>query len=1325
MLTVGSLYYMGKSYLVHSCRNGSRYRWILFNRTLTDNLNIPEEEMQLMSKLELRHLMSANTLNEKDLYKANVSQKLKFVVGAIQTDKKANNVVTMGNTNILSRFINTYQDVVNNEYKSEHTEEVTLNGMPGVRYIIEDHKKFKKLTFTEMKIYGTYDNVKAMVSFDVGDMTFNTLFEDPVSVNATAFKNWSWESDFNFNLKDFRRTVISLGAKTLEQLRQEKDLSWYYNKDGTSKKDYRVLHTMDEVKEIVCEIEELRENIKKKYPSNDLPIAIDCETTGLNFINIKDFDEEGNRNKLKDEIGGMSLTWKKDQGVYIPFLHTRFENVPREECFEFLKPYLEKWYMETHNGLFDGKAFWDSKIRLNIKDDSMIMLFNINPTVAKGSKGLKENTLTRYGHETLDHDDVFPSKKDVTTFFDLPEELVKIYTCADSDYTHRLCTDLRKELPSKKPYRLDMRVMYYLIKVNYNGNKIDEVLLHKLSSVVDEDLKTLEKLMYKYVGQMSYLHSAYVLLEKQKMAGALTTEEAEEMMAEFQKEDEYKNAYYEFSPSKPQTLVDILYTRLGYPIKRRSKTTNEPTADKYALKMLAEDKLDDAHKGNWMRENVQSAIVKYQAFCTEKEATLINADDFNKMKYPFVMLLQKWKDLTKLKTTFFAWFLNGDCEGKYFADFSMTNAETSRIIGRIQTLKGSMKELVVPYSEEYYLLGVDFSQIEARLMAYLAEQWPLVEELCNPRADYHIASASMLTGKEGWQITKQERGELKSVNFAVPYGMAEYSLAENLYGAPVTENKLIDAGLLLSKWKRINHPIQSLLDHHREFAKQEREIPFFNTETRQVEPTLKRFVQNKFGRRRYFSDGKYAGHELDQKTLASIDRMAGNYPIQSYAAEIFKTAFVNINRRLEKEHLEDKVFITALVHDEFLFNVHRSVDKYKMYEILWEEMVQCIYLPFKTKDGKYCMTKDGKYLIDKEHPVKYFFAGISIGDEWHDIHGNDAHEAPTEYLMHMVDRIKSGDYQFKEYEHGDVTKECFNETKEFMRELLMKECFKLQPDLRPDNVKFYQIVPAFFDYFLKGKLKIYVPETNREVKHKDESDDIRARLEALMCERFSTTSLTCYDEDALTSRQVTIEKSDLDTPTLDTPDLNVPDLDVPDLNVPDLNVPDLPDTSVGDILKQAFFNEKEEDDALFYDDEDLDNFDDDDEEESAGYTIRYNFNISKEEDEDRYVLKDIDKTKQGSGYIWDYIKPTDEDAKPINSNVKIHILETDYEVIVDVSDSLDTKIVELIKYFKEIAQDEGKKHLTLRTKTTAKTTELKVDAYSKQKVMEIMGWSLF
>ena len=51
------------------------------------------------------------------------------------------------------------------------------------------------------------------------------------------------------------------------------------------------------------------------------------------------------------------------------------------------------------------------------------------------------------------------------------------------------------------------------------------------------------------------------------------------------------------------------------------------------------------------------------------------------------------------------------------------------------------------------------------------------------------------------------------------------------------------------------------------------------------------------------------------------------------------------------------------------------------------------------------MYEDGAYVLDKEHPVKFFFAGISIGPEWHDIHSNDAHETPNEYLKLLIVQV--------------------------------------------------------------------------------------------------------------------------------------------------------------------------------------------------------------------------------------------------------------------------------------------------------------------------------
>ena len=1290
MLKVCTVKYAGEDYLLHIATNGSRMRFTLFDvytKQLRDEMALIDEDEE-----DLLNALKAKTLKPVAIQIEHIAKFEDYVIGSFQSDRKGNKVFTHGDLTLLSRVMRVYEKINNQKYK-ETDEYVTVSdGTNGKKYKFDDGNEF--VSYEEALTFGDAIKYKSKLIFRSDDISLITEFEKEKNVNAAPFKTWEWTEDISFSYKSLRRKIISLQAKTMEQLRTEKDLSWYYNKDGSIKKDYKVLHTMDEVRQVVKEIEQMRKCVLLRNPNNELPVAVDCETTGLLFNSLPKFLEDGIKNPLKDEIGGMSLTWKDNQGVYIPFLHTKFQNVPREECLEFLKPYLEEWYLETHNGLFDGKAFLDNDINLNIKDDSMIMLFNIDPTVAKGSKGLKENTLRRYGHETLDHDDVFPSKKDVTSYYDLTEDIVQCYACADTDYTHKLCTDCRKEVPSVRAYRLDMRVMKELIKVNYSGNRVNGKLLTSLSTVVDDDIKTIEELMFKFVGQVGQITQATKIMEQQVKAGNMTREEIPKLIDELKSSESFRTARYEFSPSKPDVLADVIYNKLNYPIVRVSKTSGKPTADKYALKdLMKEEYTDEADIGSWLKDDVLSASLQYDSSLDYGDVKLIRKDDFNKKKYPFVMLLLKWKELIKLKTTFFAWFLNDAHDNMYYSDFSMTNAETSRIIGRMQTLKGAMKKLIVPYGDDWYLLGVDFSQIEARLMAYLAGKWDLVERLCNPRADYHVESAAVLTGKEPWQITKDERSELKSVNFAVPYGMAEYSLAENLYGRPVTAEKIEKARVLLAKWKKANWEIQSLLDSHRKFANSRHTVLFWNENTKKVEKTEMRFAMNKYGRRRYFERGAYQGDVLDFKTVASIDRMAGNYPIQSYAAEIFKTAFVNISRRLRKEGLEDKVVITALVHDEFLMNVHKSVDKYRLYEILWDEMVQSIYLPKKDADGNWAKDENGDWIMDREHPVKFFFAGISIGPEWHDIHGNDAHEAPTEYLTYMVDRIKSGDYKFKDYESGDIVSECFNETKEFMEGLLMKECLKLQKDLRPDNVKFFEIVPAFFDYFLKGKLKIYGPDMLRIPKEKDDADEIRARLESLMMKLWNVDHITCYDEDMDNPRYVFIEKISIEKDVTE-------------------------DTISDEVLADIDFDEID----MFGDlmDEDLDNFDDD--EEYEDFNISVPVAIIKKKEEDFVIMsKRVDPNDKRD--IWDLVNFGKEiNTHKVEEKRKIFIRSD--TVYIDVSDEDIEKVRSLVKYLSEENVNNGTYSVKLKLNTFIKETGIRINNIDREKIYSLMHWSI-
>lgn len=1283
MLKVCSIQYAGDDYLMHIATNGSKMRFTLFDvytQAVKDKMLLADENDE-----DYKASLKSKRLQPASINIDGIAKLKEFVIGSFQSDRNGNKVFIYGDITILSKVMRLYEKINNQVYKESDSHVTVLSSYVGKRYRYEDKDTF--VTFDEILTFGDMIKYKSDLSFRSEDLTLKTEFESEKSTNVAPFKQWEWEEDVSFSYKNIRRKIISLQAKTMDQLREEKDLSWYYNKDGTIKKKYKVLHSMEEVRSVVKEIEQMRNCILLRKPNNELPVALDCETTGLKFNSLPRFLDSGEKNPLKDEIGGMSLTWKDDQGIYIPFLHTKFENVPRKECLEFLKPYLETWYLETHNGLFDGKVFFDYGIKLNIQDDSMIMLFNIDPTVAKGSKGLKENTMRRYGHETLDHDDVFPSKKDITSYYDLTEDIVQCYACADTDYTHKLCRDCRKELPSIRAYRLDMRSMKYLIKVNYMGNRVDGKLLNSLSAVVDADITTIEELMFKFVGQVGQLTQATKIMEQQVRAGNMTKDEIPTLINDLKNSDSFKNARYEFSPSKNEVLTDIIYNKLNYPVVRVSKTSGKPTADKYALKdLMKEEYTDEADIGSWLKENVMSESLKYDSSLDYGDVILIRADEFNKKKYPFVVLLSKWKELMKLKTTFFSWFLNDAHDNMYYSDFSMTNAETSRIIGRMQTLKGAMKKLIVPYSDEWYLMGVDFSQIEARLMAFLAGKWDLVERLCKPRADYHVESAAILTGKHAWEITNKERGELKSVNFAVPYGMLEFSLAENLYGRPVTADKVDKARVLLAEWKKSNWEIQALLDSHRKFAVTRHPVLFWDETTKKVEKKEMRFAMNKYGRRRYFEHGKYSGDNLDFKTVASIDRMSGNFPIQSYAAEIFKTAFVNINRRLEKEGLDDKVIITALVHDEFLMNVHRSVDKYKLYKILWDEMVQSIYLPFKDKDGNWIKDENGEWTLDKNNPVKFFFAGISIGPEWHDIHGNDAHEAPTEYLMHMVNEIENGFYQFKDYEPGDVTEETFNETKEFMQELFFKECLKFQPDLRPDCIKFYKIVPAFFDYFLKGKLKIYGEEMLRVPDNKDDADEIRARLEALLMKLWRVDYITCYDENDESPRFVYV-------PENKTEEVH----DIEDVDESELDEFDM----FGDLI-----------------DEDLDNFDDEDE----GFNISIPVAVIKKDESDFKVL-DVRKNPNDKRDIWDLVDFGKKvESYSVEETRKIFVRSD--TVFIDVSSESVDSVKELLSYLSSVDNIKGSYSVKLKLNNSIKDTPFRVGSINREKIYSIMKWSI-
>ena len=276
----------------------------------------------------------------------------------------------------------------------------------------------------------------------------------------------------------FMEYTHSRNAKTLAELRHTLNLDWLKNKD------YRIINTPVLLEWAISYIE--------KAPI----ISVDTETTGLMVYNISD------DNPLKSRIVGMSISWERNQGIYIPFRHKRFPNLDLSYALRRLQPYLESKSIITHNGLYDAKVFYDLGIRLNITQDTFLMYFNIDSTVGKGGKGLKAITHRMYGYDVIELSDIFESEKDAGLFAYVDEEVCKAYACADSDHTFMVFMDsFRSLLPGQiKAYQLDIRVQNELVRSEYEGKGIDINLLHKMDAINDKDLAVLENLIYSYVG---------------------------------------------------------------------------------------------------------------------------------------------------------------------------------------------------------------------------------------------------------------------------------------------------------------------------------------------------------------------------------------------------------------------------------------------------------------------------------------------------------------------------------------------------------------------------------------------------------------------------------------------------------------------------------------------------------------------------------------------------------------------------------------------------------------------------------------------------------
>lgn len=366
------------------------------------------------------------------------------------------------------------------------------------------------------------------------------------------------------------------------------------------------------------------------------------------------------------------------------------------------------------------------------------------------------------------------------------------------------------------------------------------------------------------------------LVDREGIAGysAELENEIEQLTA-----DIYSLSGCEFNLNSPKQLGEVLFVKLGIPPKKKTKSGFSTNAD------VLED-------------------LRYD--------------------YPIVDLILKYRRLSKLKSTYCEGLLSAiSGDGRIHSTFNQTEART----GRISSLEPNLQNIPVrtdegrrfreffKAKEGYVLCDADYSQIELRVLASLADDEVMIDAF-NRGVDIHTVTASEVFNIPIDMVLPIMRSRAKAVNFGIVYGIGAFSLGKDIGVSRAEAQKYINN--YLSTYSGVSDYMDRVIKD----AKRDG------------------FVTTLFGRRRYLPEIAASNGML----RAFGERVARNAPIQGTAADIIKIAMIRVSDRLEKEFDDAKLILQ--VHDELIVECKEN-DAEKVCLILQEEMENAAKLKVK------------------------------------------------------------------------------------------------------------------------------------------------------------------------------------------------------------------------------------------------------------------------------------------------------------------------------------------------------------------------------------------
>jgi DNA polymerase I len=274
--------------------------------------------------------------------------------------------------------------------------------------------------------------------------------------------------------------------------------------------------------------------------------------------------------------------------------------------------------------------------------------------------------------------------------------------------------------------------------------------------------------------------------------------------------------------------------------------------------------------------------------------------DLLRGKHSVVDLILEHRELSKLKSTYIDALqaaINSET-GCVHTSYSQIGAVTGRLSSSNPNLQNipirseegrRLRQGFIASKKDNVLLSVDYSQIELRIVAHMAQDENMLAAF-RAGQDIHTATAVAIFGVKPEEVTKQMRRRSKGINFGLIYGMSVFGLTR------YTDLTLAEAETFVKAYFQQFPGVKKYLDGIRKQAAQQG------------------YVETLLGRRRYFPalQGK-ANVQVKNRE----EREAINAPVQGTAADIMKIAMINIPPALKKAGLKAKMLLQ--VHDELVF----------------------------------------------------------------------------------------------------------------------------------------------------------------------------------------------------------------------------------------------------------------------------------------------------------------------------------------------------------------------------------------------------------------------